>query len=536
MAAPLPAIDTSGLLTILALAAAVWAVVPGATKLRFRLSMTPWDWLVIVGLVGLVHYLVFETILRSVGLYYSLGPWRWGFDKNSTIYLLLFALAAYLLIRARAPKLARRNLHLFEVLFSTHLTMRRYDELAELLKGQVKHVLTLVSRPACRVRLATWLEPKPAFTIDTLLNNEVPKAPGWLGRWCNKARSKLAQHVRGEHEADVKATRMVQLLLNAPHLVNHLAVYHPHLCLQILEHPQTLRSDFCELFIQAQLADTRSQLYHELKHNDNQCGTGHRLHLQAENELLRFFFRDVTVAEKLQIYRPIGEAVCQRIDFDAQLATPYNGPLGYYPEVGKHQCPIYAGIRLFEIMIHEAIHQGLRDHLWLHYLPIFTDKILKQMRAPLPQDREHEFPSVFHYLVYSMVSLCTDWVEEAEHVGVRGEPMIKRDQFISYEAASAAGNLIKHVVEASLDDRFKAYMLEVVLCRLASMQHKAGMTALAHALETAVIQGNAFTARASYRTELLRLYLSLDHVLRDRLAHFEARLRQAVSDDTKQHR
>ncbi len=55
----------------------------------------------------------------------------------------------------------------------------------------------------------------------------------------------------------------------------------------------------------------------------------------------------------------------------------------------------YAGIRLLEIMIHEAIHQGLRDHLWLHYLPIFTDKILRQMRAPLPQDLEHEFPSFF---------------------------------------------------------------------------------------------------------------------------------------------
>jgi hypothetical protein len=533
MAAPLPAIDTSGLLTILALAAAVWAVVPATTKLRFRLSMTPWDWLVIVGLVGSVHYLVFETILRNVGLYYSFGPWRWGFDKNSTIYSLLFALAAYLLFRTRSPKLARRNLHLFEALFSTHLTMRRYDELAELLKDQAKHVLTIASQPTFRVRLATWLEPKPAFTIEALLNNEVPQAPGWFGRWCNKARTKLAKRARGENEADVKAMRMLQLLLNAPHLVNHLAVYHPHLCLQILEHPRALRSDFCELFIQAQLADARSQLYHELKHNDNQCGTGHRLHLQAENELLRFFFRDVTVAGKLQVYRPVGEAVCQRIDFDAQLAAAYNGPLGYYPEIGKHQCPIYSGIRLFEIMIHEAIHQGLEDHLWLHYLPIFTDKILKQIRAPLPQDQEHEFPSVFHYLVYSMVSLCADWVEEAENVSAPGEPTVERDQFVSEQAASALGNLIMHVIEASLDERFKAYMLEIVLCRLASFQHTVSMKALAHTLETAIIQGNAFTAKASYRRELLRQYRSLDHVLRDRLKHFEAALHQAVKNDQR---
>ena len=40
-------IDTSALLTMLGLIAAVWAVVPSTARLSFRLSLNRLDWLVI---------------------------------------------------------------------------------------------------------------------------------------------------------------------------------------------------------------------------------------------------------------------------------------------------------------------------------------------------------------------------------------------------------------------------------------------------------------------------------------------------------
>lgn len=81
-------IDTTTLLTILGLVAAAWAVIPQKSHLNFRLRVTPIDWVVISGVVLLVHYLVFENVFRTLGIYYSFGAWKWGLDKNSAIYLL----------------------------------------------------------------------------------------------------------------------------------------------------------------------------------------------------------------------------------------------------------------------------------------------------------------------------------------------------------------------------------------------------------------------------------------------------------------
>lgn len=523
MTPPLPPVDTGGLLTILGLAAAVWAVVPAATKLRFRLSITPLDWCVVIGMVGLVHYLVFEGILRSVGLYFSFGPWRWGFDKNSAVYLLLFTLAMYLLLRTRAPKLARRNLHLFEALFSSHLATRRYDDLAELMKGQLGHVLTVATTAPYRKRIADWIRPTPIFIFDRTAFSMRPKPRGKFEQTLDSGRAKLAGLIQPPLRRNVGANRMLQQLLNAPHLVHHLAVHHPYLCLEALVHPRSIRSDFSELFIEAQLNDHSSLLYHELKHNRNLSGRGHRLALPNENELLCFFFQDVTVASKFEIYRPIGEALCHRIDFDSELVEAYNGPLGYYDEAGKFKCPLYSGITLFEIMILEAAHQQLDDHLWLHYFPIFTDKILKQMRPAEPSDENHEFPSIFHFLLYKIVSICTDWVEEAQFLNGL-DSKIPPSQFVSEAAANALGNIIISIVLADQGERFKSYMLEVVLSRMSKFQHIQSMETLSRQLESYLIEGCVLKTKDHYRVELYSLYQGLDYELTAKLDSFTAML------------
>jgi hypothetical protein len=48
-------IDTSALLTMMGLIAAVWAVVPEASKLSFRLSLSKFDWLFIWAALILIH-------------------------------------------------------------------------------------------------------------------------------------------------------------------------------------------------------------------------------------------------------------------------------------------------------------------------------------------------------------------------------------------------------------------------------------------------------------------------------------------------
>ena len=64
------AIDTTSLLTILGLVAAVWAITPQKSQLNFRLRVSLIDWAVIIGVVLLVHYLVFEEVFRALSRLY----------------------------------------------------------------------------------------------------------------------------------------------------------------------------------------------------------------------------------------------------------------------------------------------------------------------------------------------------------------------------------------------------------------------------------------------------------------------------------
>lgn len=69
-------IDTTGLLTILGVIAAVWALISPTNRLRLRFCTTWVDWVVGGTVLFLVHYLVFAPALVQLGLYYSLGPWK----------------------------------------------------------------------------------------------------------------------------------------------------------------------------------------------------------------------------------------------------------------------------------------------------------------------------------------------------------------------------------------------------------------------------------------------------------------------------
>lgn len=505
------AIDTSVLITILGLIAAVWAVVPSNTRLRFRLSMSWVDWVIAISVFLIIHYLVFEPFFRSVGLYYSFGPWRGGLDKGSAVYLLLLSLGLYILLRARAPKLAAGKIGTFEALVSKLLLTRRYDE------------------------LSTLIEPH-LFKLFELSN---PRVPFFLKKWgCGgqvRSCSSLTKLCAKSRHAD-RARDILKSILNQPQFVAYLSVSHPHFCLRILAVDEVVREDFTELFVAALINDSNSLLYSELKNNQNLNGR-HRLALPSSNRILHFLFNDVTTTERLALYQPIGETVCRRIDEDPKLIEAYNLPMGYYNESGKYRCPIHAGIKLFEIMIHEAIHQGIQDHLWLFYFTHFTDKILKQLRDQQPTDSHHEWPTPFHFLLYEIVTITSNWVDDFIEVepDTVAEQVRKQEgfdsQYISKQAADALGRIIQSIlVSPKIDDRFKGYMLEISLERYKRFQNRKDADSVAHMFINAMIFGDEYTTKKSYRWELHRAFQDLDHVLRRDVKSFGLALEHSLEE------
>lgn len=528
------AIDTTNLLTILGFLAAVWALISPTNKLRFRFCMTWQDWIVGGSIFFLSHYLIFSPVLQNLGMYYSLGPWRWGFDSSSTVYLLLLTAAIYFFWRSKSPTLVRNRIRVFRELVENLLLTKRYDELVLLVEPQLKKLILMSNQQSLLARWIARLD-TAHVDMDALMRGGKPKAKSvWHQRW-NAAMKRLKFWSQKRDKISQQAREILLNLVTSPDLTVNLAIAHPHFCLKLLEADETIRSDFIEHYIDALLDVPGSRLYVELKNNQNLNG-GSRLYLPENNRLLRFFFADAAAALRNGLDQAIGGAVNQRLDEDRKLIEKLNEPIGSYYEAGKFRCPINSGITLFEIMVHEGIHQGLQDHMWLHYFRHFAEKILKQMSAPPDEDAYHEWPTPFHYLLYRLVSVASDWIEQCERINQSDIPVDTRTadafdpHFISKEATKVLGEMLEDILTSDkISMPFKKYLLEIAIRSHIKLQSKRNLNDVASSLMTALIQGLDIPTKRSYRIALQDVFSRLDHRMRHDAKQFEETLAASLT-------
>jgi len=533
-----PVIDTSSLLTMLGIIAAVWALIPSTARLTFRLSFSWFDWLVIWAGTLTIHVLVFEQVLRAVDAYPILGPWLWGFDKSGLLYLLFLGLAVYVYARARTTRLSPRSLPLFERLTTSLLHARKFDELGALLERHLEGVLNIATRQSVRNRLAAWLQPvdsMPSFTLvgRQLVEQPSPR-PSWPARMVRGARASLARLAHPNESAKRRARSTARMLFASRSLVAYLSRAYPYLCLRAVERSQTLVDDFQDEFFEALLADESSIFYAELKNNQN-LRQGHRLRIPAENRLLAFYLKDVAIAAKLGVYRSVGEAMLSRISFDRELVDRLNGPLVTYDEIGRHRCPISTGIHFFRVTVFEGIYQRVCDHLWLHYVTHFVDRILEHARDTQPEDDRTEFATPFCYLLYEIVDVTTDWIGEAVRVTEQGDVVAPnqvegRHVYISFQAAEALGGVMQKILgSGKVPRRLKVELLSIVLRVYRDLQQTARLGPLARATAQGMVRPYGMRAPDDYLATLDQAYGDQDHVRRGETRDFEAAIRAELN-------
>ncbi|MBK9347828.1 MAG: hypothetical protein IPN06_16175 [Burkholderiales bacterium] len=523
---------------MLGLIAAVWALVPSTARLSFQLSLSRLDWAVIWGTLFAIHALYFEPVLRDRGLYWVIGPWRWGFDKGGAQYLLFLVLAGYVYLRSHRTRLNRRNLPLFEKLAISLLHSRKFEELATLLDHHLNTTLAFANAESVRGRVATWLQPSlppivmakgedGRITIRSASQSRLTQ----LGRWLRTRAAKAIGPAKGPRQ---RARIVVRTLLSSRDFVAYLALARPYLCLNVAERAGMILEEFADEFFEAMLGNEGSVLYSELKNSQNlNGGEGHRRAIPEENRLLAFYLKDVKVAAKLAVYRSVGESVLSRIDADDALLAKLNGPMFTYQDAGKHRCPVFAGIGFFDIMILEGLHQRLPDHLWLHYFPHFSRKLVSRARDLRSDDQNHEFPTPLCYLLYELVAATRDWIDD----GIRltdGDALVDPDArdgmhiLISFEAAQAMGRILEPILcSPQLTQGLKVELLTVAVRMLEKLRHYPRLARLESALRESLITPYDTSINARHVSELRRSFGEVDHVLRAELRSFDLALAAA---------
>jgi hypothetical protein len=130
-------------------------------------------------------------------------------------------------------------------------------------------------------------------------------------------------------------------------------------------------------------------LYYELKDQYN-----HNVWdgVSETNRILHFFFADAKFAEKLQVWRPIGETIITYLD---QLARkPEEDQFNHSPDrefdvYGQWQSPLFPSFTLYDVMVTQALRQNVEWHMWLYHLTYFTEAIVRNNK-PSSQYRNYE--------------------------------------------------------------------------------------------------------------------------------------------------
>ena len=323
-------------------------------------------------------------------------------------------------------------------------------------------------------------------------------------------------------------------IVSSPELTNRFALAHPSLCLELIKIEPIVRSDFTSNFISALLGSPNSRLYVELKNNLN-VSRGHRLLIPKNNRILHFFFSNAKFAADLAIYRDIGDYLYWRLDEDEKIIAALNKSLGSYYDASKYKCPIYSGVTLFEIMVHEGIHQGLVYHLWLHYYSYFARKIIKNMNRQ-SDEYSGEWETPFHFLLCHLFSVATDWAEQCEWIDEKEIPQENKEidnfdlHYISKEATKLLGAMLQLVMpNKKLTLKSRKHILDIVVSCYIRLKRNKKLKDVADSLLIFTTRGEGNSAPPHYRRELLEIFNTLDdYRLRTDAPEFRAAIESAI--------
>ncbi|MBE3769531.1 hypothetical protein HJ207_17560 [Vibrio parahaemolyticus] len=132
--------DSSTILTMLGLTAAVLAIIPKESKLDLSLRISKFDWTVIIVSLIFIHYIMYYPVLNELGLKYNFGKWKFGFNENNTTYLIFLFISLYLMIRFRFFKINKGNIEKFSELLEQLILKKKYEEASILVEKYFKDI------------------------------------------------------------------------------------------------------------------------------------------------------------------------------------------------------------------------------------------------------------------------------------------------------------------------------------------------------------------------------------------------------------
>lgn len=483
--------DFSGLLTFLGLLIAAYSIMPEHSRLSVRVFISPWVWLVGVLLLCLCTFLIYlSRKIHADGLVYKDGSYFGAVDIELIIFVLITIYTLVIIFKLAKAKINRSNIKIYRDLIEELSLQKEYQLLAKSLRGNLGRLIIFSNEKTFIQRklnsLLAFLKPddlsphelhfgavsvKIKFLVDSITNDEEEvEQPNFIKRQFLFVTKDIPKHFYIWFYRNVKlfffgkqisqyASEILEKFVYQKDFAKYLASNNPKLAIDILNNDSHSREQSPHKLVEAFLEDSNSIFYTEVYKASNEG-------VSEETPLMQVILGDTEKAEKLNVYRPVGEYNIQylkelgRIDNDElQLEVDVR-----FSEFLKLKNPIYAGMFFYNTLLRDAINKGVQWHMWVYYLSYWVRGIVDNAKSEHWTVRT-EFPNRYAYFLYELTS--TQKYLIVDHMG---EDKIKVENLNDHDN----GNIFKCTCDSltrgtaailgssEISDGFQIYIADMV--------------------------------------------------------------------------
>jgi hypothetical protein len=526
------------LITLASLLIAFYNIVPRARRLDLRLRLGIAAWIIAVSALLIVHYLQFYEFFASIGWTPRLGLSKWSITPQNASYLVVLGTSLIIVALARTARLSRRKIFKFRDLADELIRSSNYSELFSLLEQHLDRLLKIYEADFLMPRSKRWLE-KMASELPSsedlrrILEGKEPRKRrlGRLRRWiapCIRSGARVLARFFPSYQSEQLAARDVFRNVLLPREFTRAVVRtRPYFAFSLFDTGTYEAHEFLDAYLREMLSDTSSVLYFEIKNNQN-ISSWHLYDVPESNRLLHYLFADARVAERLAVWKPIGEEMINYLD--ALSRNPeedaYNYAMEDFLDRGKWESPLFVGIRFFDIMISRALYQGITWHMWLYYFTHFTKRIVRNYspHEALP-DPYAEWHTRYDYILCAIIETLTNWIRAVEDIPLDQENVVLKSVDTDYENGSIPKHSILVLVECvrhillanAISRRLKQYIMDIVFMLYFDLRKQPGLEDYASVLVLTIKQGGLYRRRNddAYRSQVIQCFSEHDKLKYD---------------------
>ncbi len=538
-----------GFLQFLGLVVAVYALLN--VVIRYRLRLLGWRlWLpTLVAISSSIYLLLFDVIGLSCSVYWC-APFvvvkESPVTPNILAFLIVLTWLVYVVLLSQRTSISARNLPLLAALVDRLVSEKRFPEVVDVVEPHASMIAKVAGRELYfrqfRDRIRMHGNPFLRLNLPFVESEDDDNQNFWIGTrdkllaYCMNIAKYIESKIPETSNKEYSAQRILRVFHAHEPIVEYISLERPLFALNLMN-TKSYDFEFSDRVFEHMMAHQQSPLRREtiLNQNVEQCF----YEIDPKNAFISALFSDTKVAEKLEVYRPVGNYPLGLLDRNEGNYRQTISSAKPSDDRFIERDPTYCMIRFFDIMIRSAMRDGIEWHMWLLYYDTVVRKLIASIDFDHPDfDRNAEFPNFAFYLIYEIFSAYGSWFQaikccpaDSPVVQIEKTAPVHANGSILKTTMLSVGNSLAYLLKSEeTPDEFITYILEMIMRDYRDLAvRKNGGPKAQLALSNAILSGGiGGRLQDIHLARLDDCYREMDHVIQYETQDFKVALQASM--------